>query len=320
MRAKLFIASSALAAMVWAVPSAGAAHFIANQARTNANTNVAPTGIPSPLPARFRIEKERGLLLNVWINGAGPYIFAVDTGAGLNLISDRVVGATRLPVKNVRPTIIGGLSTARTSSSREATIYQLSLGERNNTLPSTQTALIVSNLPPDLDGVLDPTRAYSPYGYSIDLPNERIAPLSGTGLSTQTRLPVEGAVVAWLRGGQDSRPFVRLGDGRLALIDTGSGFGLAVSERNAIIVGGDHEARETNYTRDISGGTISSRRVLPTTITLGELVLRRVPTDILFGVHLDAPVILGRDALYPFKISFDPQQRLIQFLTSSENG
>jgi len=45
-------------------------------------------------------------------------------------------------------------------------------------------------------------------------------------------------------------------------------------------------------------------------------VLRHVPTDILFGVDDDAPVILGRDVLYPFKITFDPQRRLIQFNAS----
>jgi hypothetical protein len=44
--------------------------------------------------------------------------------------------------------------------------------------------------------------------------------------------------------------------------------------------------------------------------------LRSIPTDILSGVAEDAPVILGRDALFPFKISFDPRQRLITFATS----
>jgi hypothetical protein len=72
--------------------------------------------------------------------------------------------------------------------------------------------------------------------------------------------------------------------------------------------------------RDIGGGIINSTRVSPTTVSIGELVLHRVPTDILFGIEADAPVILGRDALYPFKITFDPQRRLIEFMSSSEHN
>jgi hypothetical protein len=105
----------------------------------------------------------------------------------------------------------------------------------------------------------------------------------------------------------------------LALIDTGSGFGLAVNGRDAVIVGTRGSNRAAAGTRDIAGGAINSRRVSPTTISIGELILQRVPTDILFGVDDDAPVILGRDVLYPFKITFDPQRRLIEFVTSEKN-
>jgi hypothetical protein len=110
-----------------------------------------------------------------------------------------------------------------------------------------------------------------------------------------------------------------LGDGRLALIDTGSSFGLAVNERNAIIVGDrrSNQSRQANH--DLGGGIIGSRRVAPTTITIGELVLRGVPTDILFGVEDNAPLILGRDALYPFKITFDPHRHLIGFVTAEKS-
>jgi hypothetical protein len=313
MRAKLFIASCALAATVWAVPSVGAAHLFARRDASSSNTMVAP-----PLPARFRLEKDLGLMLRVWINGGGPYFFAVDTGAGLNVISQRAAGAARLPIRNTQHTIIGGLSSARTSSSRETVINQMALGERGNTLPSTQTALIVSNLPPDLDGILDPTQAYSPYGYAIDLPNERIEALTSGIINLQPRLRSESAIVSWLRVEEDGRPFVKLGDGRVALVDTGSGFGLGVSDRNAIIIGRNGQQRQRDDVRDIAGGSVAWRRVSPTTITIGELMLRRIPTDILFGVEKGAPVILGRDALYPFKISFDPQKRLIQFVATAE--
>ena len=80
---------------------------------------------------------------------------------------------------------------------------------------------------------------------------------------------------------------------------------------------GPRGSRSQNQgTRDVGGGNVNSRRVAPTTISIGELVLRSVPTDILFGIEDDAPVILGRDVLYPFKITFDPRKRQIEFATS----
>jgi len=313
MRAKLFIASGALAAMAWAVPVVGAAHFLGTRATGNVNAAVVRPG-----PARFRVEKERGLLLQVWINGRGPYLFAVDTGAGMNVISQRVVTAAGLPTRTVPTTIIGGLSNARSFSNREAIIDRIALDARANTLPSKQAALIVKNLPPDLDGILDPTEAFAPFGYSIDLPNEQIEALPPGSIHPDTRLPDEGAIVPWVRMGSDNRPFVRLADGRTALVDTGSVFGLAINGRDAVILGRDG-LRRTDSVRDIGGGTVVARRVNPTTISIGGMELRRIPTDLLFGVDKNAPVILGRAALRPFRISFDPQRKLIQFLTVSED-
>src|SRR6266498_3418253 len=110
MRARLSIASGALAAMVWAVPITGTAPFLAQ-----ASSNQTRPMIRLPRPVRFTIERERGILVRTWINGTGPYLFAVDTGAGLNIVTERVTGAARLPVRTVRPTLLGGLTTARTS-------------------------------------------------------------------------------------------------------------------------------------------------------------------------------------------------------------
>jgi hypothetical protein len=310
MRAKLFIALAALVAMSWAVPSQGTARFIFRDALQR-----SPGVITAPLPARLRVQKDRGLLLATWINTKGPYVFAVDTGAGMNLITQRVASESGLSVRTVRPTKLGGLSGATTTSNREAIIDEIGIGERSNKVRATRTALVVPSLPSGVDGILDPTDVYSPFGYSIDIPNGRIEPLLSNN-TQPSQLIGEGATVPWLQNGHLTRPFVRLGDGRLALIDTGSSFGLAVNGRGAVIVGPRGERQSAMGTRDIGGGSITSRRVAPTTISIGELVLRHVPTDILFGIDDDAPVILGRDVLYPFKITFDPQRRLIQFSAS----
>jgi predicted aspartyl protease len=263
---------------------------------------------------RFRVDDERGLLLNVWVNSRGPYVFVVDTGAGLNVVSERLVNSANLKTTPTSPTLVGGMTGITTSSNREATFDTLALGYQNNLLPARQSALIVSYLPAGIDGILDPTVAFAPYGYSIDMPNGRIEPLNDS-LDLNHSSPADGATVEWVRRADSDRPFVRLGDGRLALIDTGSRFGLAVSDRQAIIVNRD-KTRRTIPSLDVGGGTVNARRVAPTTISIGEMVLRSIPTDIISGGAADAPLILGRDALYPFKISFYPRRRLIEFAPS----
>jgi hypothetical protein len=92
------------------------------------------------------------------------------------------------------------------------------------------------------------------------------------------------------------------------LLDTGSGFGLAVNQPS---LGGKNHMRG-NVT-DLGGGAVQSRQIAPTTVSIGALVLRGVPTDVLIGVPADTPLILGRRALYPFKVTFDPSARLIAF-------
>jgi hypothetical protein len=311
---------SGLAAVAWAAPVSGAARFFAGN-RIVGQTSLSVIGrrqvhrdLASPQPARFRISNDRGLIIDTWINGRGPYVFVIDTGAGLNIVAERLVTDAGLKVTRTRQTLVGGLSGATTSSNREAAIDMLALGYPTNRLPPGKSALVVSYLPAGVDGILDPTEAFAPYGYSIDMPNGKIEVFNGAAELDQGPLS-DGATVDWLRQGDSDRPFVKLGDGRLALIDTGSRFGLAISDRQAIVVG-RNPAPHTIPSLDLGGGIINARRVAPTTISIGELVLRSIPTDILSGVAADAPVILGRGALYPFKISFDPRRRSIAFVAS----
>ena len=314
----------ALAAILWAVPLVGAAHFPNKAAamaglkplKSSTNSQLAHSNITVPMPVRFREARDSGLLVRVWINGSGPYTFAVDTGAGITVITDNLVQQARLQVTARRHMLTTGLSGATTVLDREAVIDRIALGEADNLLPSKSVAIIAANLPSDIDGILDPTEAYTPLGYSIDMPNREIQsfdPNAG-GLNTRNQ-PPGGTVVRWIHDRRSRRPFVRLGDGRLALVDTGSGFGLAVSDTGLPI----GNTRRGEGVRDISGGTIQSRRVAPTSVSIGSLVLRGVPTDILTGVEKGAPVILGRDALSPFRITFDPVRRLIEIAPPAEN-
>ena len=73
---------------------------------------------------------------------------------------------------------------------------------------------------------------------------------------------------------------------------------------------------ERRDARDLPGGRIAANRIPPTTISIGPLVLRGVPTDLLLRATAGTPILLGRDALRPFRLSFDPVNRLIRIAPS----
>lgn len=307
-KAKLAIALSTLVAtVVWAVPVIGTAHQLLQRRSASSGVSFAPV--------TFRDDEEHGLLVKGWINGAGPFVFAVDTGAGASIVSGRVVAEARLQVTKARTPLVGGLSTSPISSDQEVRINGLALGKPGNRVPGSLVAAVVPNLPRAIDGILDPTEVFSPFGFTVDLPNRelRVFNASSHGLNVNHQ-PRDGAVVRWVRQAGSHRPFVKLGDGSLALIDTGSAFGLALTERQVVsdrrAAHGQDSAR---MSQDLGGGRVQSRRISPQTVNIGGLVLNGVPTDVMSGVAPGTPIILGRRALFPFRITFDPVARLIGF-------
>ena len=265
----------------------------------------APQHVVAPI--RLKDERERGLLAQGWINGAGPFVFAIDTGAGVSLVSRNVIERARLQMTKSRRPLVGGFSNTPIGSDQETQISGIALGTRDNRVPGGFTAAVVNTLPGSIDGVLDPTEVFKSFGYSVDLPNKELQVFdTSTYRLRVTDVPRDGAVVRWVREAGSNRPFVKLGDGRLALLDTGSRLGLALSEGRRLSGSGD-------TIHDLGGGMIQSRRVEPQTVTIGALVLNKVPTDLLTGVAPGTPIIIGRGALFPFKITFDPASRLIAF-------
>jgi hypothetical protein len=307
-KAKLAIAlSTLLATVVWAVPVIGTAHQLLRSTSAPSVSSVDPVSLR---------DSEEGLLAKGWINGAGPFAFAIDTGAGASIISRRVVTEARLQVTKARTPLVGGLSTSPISSDQETRIDGLALGKPGNRVPGSVVAAVVANLPAGIDGILDPTEVFSPLGYTVDLPHRelRVFDSSSHALSVNQQ-PRDGAVVRWVRQEGSHRPFVKLGDGSLALIDTGSGFGLALNE-SQVASRRPADARRSEASRvnqDLGGGRVQSRRISPQTVNIGALVLNGVPTDVLSGVAPSTPIILGRRALFPFRITFDPVARLIAF-------
>ena len=313
----------ALCLNMWAVVPVGAAAHLRALATLRSEpaaeinhgaATLTPRGLYQVVPraVRFREVEEHGLLVKVWVNGAGAYNFALDTGAGATILSPRVAREARISFDGGREVGIGGLSGAGVAAGREALVNSLAIGDRGNLLPS-KGLVIIASLPADIDGVLDPTEAFWPLGYTIDLPNGQLRAFDPRATPIKKAdATLDGTVVPWLFDASSRRPFVMLAGGRRALLDTGSGYGLAINADSArafgIVPDGGRERRER---RDLAGGRISARRLRPSTIHIGALALRGVPTDFLAGTHRGAPVILGRDALRPFLISFDPASRLI---------
>ena len=310
-KAKLLFALVVSLIMVGRAVSFGAALSVARQTGRRQKQPASATPLRVPAPASFREVTGRGLIVRTWINSAGPYNFAVDTGAGATLLSQKVADEARVAAKGGR-TSIAGLSGVSTSA-RSASIQSLAIGDSENYLPARGEALIVSGLPRDLDGVLDPTEAFSPLGYILDLPQGEISAFDPRADPIRINdQPDEGTVVRWLREAGSRRPFVMLDNGDRALLDTGSSLGLAIRDK-----GSSGRDLPSDSVRDVGGGHISSRRVAATTVSVGSLTLRRVPTDLVSGTEADAPVLLGLSALRPFRLRFDPLNRLIEIAPGS---
>ena len=266
-----------------------------------------------PRPATFREVPGRGLLIRTWVNGAGPFSFAIDTGAGATLLSTRVVDEGHVQIRNGRGTSIAGLSGVSVSATA-ATIRSLAIGDSENYLPARGVAMITNGLPRDIDGVLDPTESFAPLGYVIDIPRQELSAFESQELPLRIdQQPAEGAVVPWLRESHGRRPFVQLDNGDRALLDTGSNLGLAIKDR-------DPGSRTVSgyAVRDVGGGKVSARRARPTTVGIGALTLRNIPTDMISGAEADAPVLLGLSALRPFRLRFDPVHRLIEITPGTQ--
>ncbi|PYT02358.1 MAG: hypothetical protein DMF60_21565 [Acidobacteria bacterium] len=266
-----------------------------------------------PRPVMFREVPGRGLLVRTWVNGAGPFSFAIDTGAGATLLSPRVVDEGRVQITNNRRTSIAGMSGV-SASATAATIHSLAIGDSENYLPAKGLVMITSGLPRDIDGVLDPTESFAPLGYVIDIPRHELSAFEPGELPLRIdQQPAEGAVVPWLRESHGRRPFVQLDNGDRALLDTGSNLGLAIRD-----LGPDGQRISGYAVRDVGGGRVSARRGRPTTVAVGSLMLRNIPTDLISGAEVGAPVLLGLNALRPFRLRFDPVHRLIEITPGTQ--
>ena len=262
---------------------------------------------------RFREDDPRGLIADAWVNGAGRFEFALDTGVGTTLISSRAAEKAGIRVMSGTRVRVSGLSGLGNATGTEVVINSLALGDVDNVLSSHLTAIVTDSLPPGLDGILEPAEACRPYGLTLDLARNELSLFDARANPLRKAdVPPDGAVVSWLSGDGSGRPFVMLDNGRRALLDTGSSLGLGIPDHVAYNMGiSGEDIAPPRTIKDLGAGAIRAKRVRPITVSIGTLALRNVPTDIIGSTAPDAPIILGRDALRPFLISFDPVHRLI---------
>ena len=307
---KKFLAAAAvlfLFATITRAAPLGAALSLSGQQRRGARAQPRnSTSEVLPRPARFREVYGRGLLASVWINSAGPFTFAIDTGAGGTIVSQRVASEAGIGISNGPGPSLAGMS-GTVVAARYGSIQTLAIGDSTNHLPSSTQVIVSNGLPRDLDGLLDPNDAFGSLGFVIDIPHQELSAFDPRRAPLDRRAePPDGAVVDWLTDGGNHRPFVVLSTGERALLDTGSSLGFAVRDSNP-----DARSSRGGTVRDV-GGSVSYRRGTPRTISIGALVLRNIPTDVVSGAAADAPVMLGLNALRPFRLSFDPLHRLIE--------
>src|SRR6185436_8875861 len=140
---KLAIALSTLIAVsaLWAV-SFGTAHD-----RFRRTETAALQGATVGLPVRLKQSSGRGLLTDVWIRGSGPFTFAVDTGAGVTLVSRSVINRAQLQTHAATKPLAGGLSAGSIISNQSTSIEQIAIGRRDNQLRSAFTGAVVESLP-----------------------------------------------------------------------------------------------------------------------------------------------------------------------------
>ena len=306
-KSKLLWAVLVMAAMSGRAVSFGAAlsRSRPQQKRSRPATD-NPRTVSLPHAVTFREVRGRGLLVETWINSAGPFTFAIDTGAGVTIISPRVAREANATVRSGPGPSIAGLSGVIVSAN-DATVQRIAIGDPQNQLPAKSDVIVSSGLPNDLDGLLDPGDAFGKFGYSIDIPSRELSAFDPRESPLSVRTPPrDGAVVAWQQQGNSHRPFVQLSTGENALIDTGSSLGFAVQS------GAVDNGRSSSSTVNDVGGRVSAHRVAPRTVSIGSLMLRNVPTDLISGASSDAPALLGLNALRPFRLRFDPLHRLIE--------
>src|SRR2546425_5376236 len=121
----------------------GAALFGAHES-VKGRVTLASASVPRPVS--FREVSGRGLLIRTWINSQGPFTFAIDTGAGATLLSQRVAEEAGANVSGGRTISVAGLSGAPPTAPPRS-IRKLPTRGPQEFLPAQDDGTVTNRLP-----------------------------------------------------------------------------------------------------------------------------------------------------------------------------
>lgn len=268
----------------------------------------------SPDPLRY-LDKARRLTVAAMVNGQGPFDFMVDTGANSSVIAVEL--ADRLGLARGRRSEMHGIAGAQSVDT--VMVESLAVGRR------VRQRIVLSVLPRetlDVDGILglewlgraslllDFKRRRMTVGEGLPVPDP-------TTFTVKARLQKSGLTL--IDAFMPSRRII-------AFVDTGSTTTVgnlaffAEAQSKGAIVG---PVTDTEL-RSVTGQVLPGRRVTMSSLTLGKVILRRIPMVIgpihtfdFWGMHDEPAVLIGSDILQHFEtVALDFRAGEVRFKVS----
>ncbi len=270
------------------------------------NSDDGPTFVLGATTVEVPMETASGRpLVDVWLDGSGPYTFLVDTGASTTVVTPEV--AYDLPDGlEASDRTVGDIDGTVIRVEQVLHVAQLGLGPaviEDVVADVLDLSLVSAASGTTIDGILG-FNLFSDVTVTIDYDSERIS-ISQEPLATLTGKSTGLSFLAL-----DDRPYIPItlgGEVRLALVDTGNTVTLQVpADLEGLSFTTEPQAWFSGY--DLSGATEASVARLDETIILGNTGIAN-PLVIVGAVD---EVIVGAGLLEKFTVSFDSRSALMQ--------
>lgn len=255
---------------------------------------------------------ESRLVVEVGVNGTGPYRFVVDSGADTSVIGERLARALGLPLGN--PALLHGITESRQVD--RVLVGSLHVGSavfRDLELPRLKEGDLGASGIIGLDALVEQRVV-------LDFDKRKVT--IDDGARPVQRLDGEIVVTARLQRGQLILTQVRAGSQILdAVVDTGSEISIGNSALREKVLR-NKRARFTQLeVTGVTGATVLVDVAIVPELRLGPVVLANVPiafADVppfaVFGIDQQPSLLLGTDLMENFrKVSLDFHNRKVRF-------
>lgn len=261
--------------------------------------HILPQSGPATLPT---VDCGGYFLVQITIDGKGPFNFVLDTGATHTAISQRLARELAKDVTPVEGTV-RGVDGAADQNLGLVTLDRVAAGEFA-ALDLDVLVLDLRSLSATFGVRLDGILGYSFFDgvlLTVDYPRRQVRAQRGQ------LPPTDGKRI--LRATRRSAPYVeaRIGDRRVdLLLDTGKSGGMTLDDLSAFP--SDQPPTPIGSAVGISGTFLVRAARLRDDARVGDLVLKRP-----VAVESRGASIVGVDALKQFSLTFDPRGRRVRF-------